>query len=129
MTTAELVKQTLRGMQSLYQPIPSQLQSLYDFYWEHGGRQEQVASETAAEATTQSYPAPTFRVGDLVCLPSGGPVMTVCGVTPDESGATVVKARWFGVQGQLGQSNFSPATLELYTGDDEEDEDEDEEVY
>jgi uncharacterized protein YodC (DUF2158 family) len=56
--------------------------------------------------------ADLFVPGDLVRLKSGGPVMTVCKITPYG-----VEAMWF-AYGQSHDGRFAPAALELAPGPD-----------
>lgn len=65
-----------------------------------------------------------FTIGDLVCLKSGGPTMTVNGVTTYdwENKPTTfdgkVSATWFDANNQLTGATFHEDTLELDSDED-----------
>lgn len=49
-----------------------------------------------------------FKIGDLVVLNSGGPVMTI--ISPDEQFSRV-KCAWFTREGELRESHFKEETI------------------
>jgi uncharacterized protein YodC (DUF2158 family) len=56
-----------------------------------------------------------FKVGDIVCLKSGGPSMTVCRVVADDAESPTVDTIWFTSGGKESKSSFSEEWLELDT--------------
>lgn len=61
-------------------------------------------------------PAPTmcFKLGDVVRLKSGGPVMTVHELHPNTSKGPYAETQWFGEHGQLRADMFRVEVLEHY---------------
>jgi uncharacterized protein YodC (DUF2158 family) len=52
-----------------------------------------------------------FKVGDTVCLKSGGPVMTVSSLTQDLEGNPVVNTTWFDKNEKECNGQFREAML------------------
>jgi uncharacterized protein YodC (DUF2158 family) len=66
------------------------------------------ASSASAPSNTQNQAAPAFQSGNLVRLRSGGPLMTVKGVTGDR-----VDCFWTDVNGQINADSFPVDVLQM----------------
>lgn len=52
-----------------------------------------------------------FKVGDVVMLNSGGPLLTVAALTEKDDGDTIVGCGWFTREGEIRTGEFAPALL------------------
>jgi uncharacterized protein YodC (DUF2158 family) len=66
------------------------------------------ADTDAPKPATQSFAAAQLRIGDLVRVRSGGPLMTVTSVQGDQ-----VNCSWFDQNGQSESQNFPVFALKL----------------
>lgn len=55
-----------------------------------------------------------FKVGDVVILKSGGPLLTVAELT-ETDGNAVIGCGWFTREGEIRSAEFAPALLKLVT--------------
>jgi uncharacterized protein YodC (DUF2158 family) len=58
-----------------------------------------------------------FKIGDTVQLKSGGPIMTVSGLTDDAAENYGVNTAWFAGNGKECNGSFLEAILEVYSPD------------
>jgi uncharacterized protein YodC (DUF2158 family) len=58
-----------------------------------------------------------FKIGDIVQLKSGGPIMTVSGLTDNAAESSVVDTTWFAANEKECNGSFLEAILEAYSPD------------
>lgn len=56
-----------------------------------------------------------FKLGDIVQLKSGGPVMTFVAAQDDTDGVPIVRCIWFGEKKKQETGGFTEAAVEIYS--------------